>query len=90
MPMETSQCPLQTFLTSPATTLQDGTGRAGAGSAGAPGDDDGIEGEVESTQHVMLSYEWGCQQSVMLIKTELQKAGYRWVMPPSFGPILAG
>ena len=23
------------------------------------------------------SYEWGCQQSVMLIKGELQKAGYR-------------
>ncbi|PNH02769.1 hypothetical protein TSOC_011218, partial [Tetrabaena socialis] len=27
--------------------------------------------------HVMLSYEWGCQQSVMLIKSELQKAGYQ-------------
>ncbi|KXZ55044.1 hypothetical protein GPECTOR_3g203 [Gonium pectorale] len=34
--------------------------------------------EVEQhTQHVMLSYEWGCQQSVMLIKSELQKAGYQ-------------
>jgi hypothetical protein len=25
--------------------------------------------------HVMLSYEWGCQPSVLLIKSELEKAG---------------
>ncbi|KAL6761002.1 armadillo-type protein [Haematococcus lacustris] len=31
----------------------------------------------EALPHVMLSYEWGCQQSVMLIKTELQAAGYK-------------
>lgn len=32
---------------------------------------------TQPTQHVMLSYEWGCQSSVMLIKNELQKAGYQ-------------
>ncbi|EFJ50517.1 hypothetical protein VOLCADRAFT_103968 [Volvox carteri f. nagariensis] len=48
-------------------SLQEGGGRLVAG--------DGGETEAH-TQHVMLSYEWGCQQSVMLIKSELQKAGY--------------
>uniref|UniRef100_A0A7S0RZL4 ADP-ribosyl cyclase/cyclic ADP-ribose hydrolase n=1 Tax=Chlamydomonas leiostraca TaxID=1034604 RepID=A0A7S0RZL4_9CHLO len=58
-------------------SLHEGTGRMGASIVGG-GDEDGLEDEErESTQHVMLSYEWGCQQSVMLIKTELQKAGYR-------------
>lgn len=35
-----------------------------------------LEDEDPSAQHIMLSYEWGSQQSVMLIKSELQKAGY--------------
>ncbi|GLI60450.1 hypothetical protein VaNZ11_002607 [Volvox africanus] len=48
-------------------SLQEGGGRLVAS--------DGVEVEAH-TQHVMLSYEWGCQQSVMLIKSELQKAGY--------------
>lgn len=30
-----------------------------------------------SCGHVMLSYEWGQQPSVLLIKSELQRAGYR-------------
>ncbi|GFR48254.1 hypothetical protein Agub_g10119 [Astrephomene gubernaculifera] len=48
-------------------SLQEGGGRLVA-----------VDEEVEQqTQHVMLSYEWGCQQSVMLIKSELQKAGYQ-------------
>ncbi len=48
-------------------SLQEGAGRALV-----------LEGgEAEHAQHVMLSYEWGCQQSVMLIKSELQKAGYQ-------------
>ncbi|GAX76299.1 hypothetical protein CEUSTIGMA_g3744.t1 [Chlamydomonas eustigma] len=29
------------------------------------------------TLHVMLSYEWSCQPSVLLIKSELEKAGYK-------------
>eukprot|EP00198_Chlamydomonas_reinhardtii_P000418 XP_001689753.1 predicted protein [Chlamydomonas reinhardtii] len=47
-------------------SLQEGGGRLVAGTD-----------EENQTQHVMLSYEWGCQQSVMLIKSELQKAGYQ-------------
>ncbi|GAX76301.1 hypothetical protein CEUSTIGMA_g3746.t1 [Chlamydomonas eustigma] len=37
--------------------------------------EDSLVGTVQATAHVMLSYEWGCQQSVLLIKSELQKAG---------------
>jgi hypothetical protein len=31
----------------------------------------------------MLSYDWGCQQSVLLIKNELQKAGSYTLFHPS-------
>ena len=34
-----------------------------------------LQDELGGVEHVMLSYEWGCQQSVLLIKSELQKAG---------------
>ena len=30
-----------------------------------------------TSEHVMLSYEWGCQSAVLLIKNELEKAGYK-------------
>ena len=30
-----------------------------------------------SVEHIMLSYEWGCQASVLLIKSELERAGYK-------------
>ena len=50
-------------------SLTDNTGRNGAASAVDDPDD------LDSIPHVMLSYEWGCQQSVLLIKSELQKAG---------------
>ena len=44
---------------------------------------------TESTGHIMLSYEWGCQQSVLLIKSGLEKAGYKVSLEPSaFGPAL--
>jgi len=48
--------------------LIDNTGRGWATS-------DDASGGGKEVEHVMLSYEWGCQQSVLLIKSELQKAG---------------
>lgn len=55
--------------------LSEGMGRHGPNAGGVL---DSVDGSVRgSTQHVMLSYEWGCQQGVMLIKTELERAGYR-------------
>jgi len=36
----------------------------------------GVESGTEQ-QHIMLSYEWSSQQSVLLVKNELSKAGYR-------------
>ena len=58
--------PARAGLEQDVKNLQEGAGRIVAHEVG-----------TEAVQHVMLSYEWGCQQSVMLIKSELQKAGYQ-------------
>ncbi|CAG9461007.1 unnamed protein product [Pedinophyceae sp. YPF-701] len=34
-------------------------------------------GDAATGRHIMLSYEWGSQQKVLLIKNELEKAGYK-------------
>ena len=33
--------------------------------------------DLDHLPHIMLSYDWSCQQGVMLMKAELQKAGYK-------------
>ncbi len=61
-------------------TLQEGRASSSHTRRSIDGDADGSDREASACQgipHVMLSYEWGSQQSVLLLKQELQKVrGY--------------
>lgn len=62
-------CSLTSGLEKDVKGLIDNTGRGGVSV-----EDDASARQLD-VEHVMLSYEWGCQQSVLLIKSELEKAG---------------
>ena len=55
----------------------DATVAAGTAGNGSETADAAAGSETTESPHIMLSYEWGSQKSVLLVKSELDKAGYK-------------
>ena len=42
-----------------------------------PESDDSVQGSLELNQHIMISYQWDVQSTMIQVKNRLQAAGYK-------------